>query len=133
VNRFKFLLTKEVLCERFMLNRKNILRYLYNQLTGNFAGFLIGMSATGLVSRFFEKRGLRNLWGLTSKKTVVSRDTFGWLEWTISIVIGFIVFEIITKVLKERMDRNFPKYKRAFFRWIVSHQLHTRFKERRIL
>jgi hypothetical protein len=116
-----------------LLNRKNILRYLYDQLTGNFAGFLIGMSASGLVSRFFEKRGLKNLWGLAAKKTVVSKDTFGWLEWSISILIGFIVFEIITKVLKERMERNFPKYKRTFFRWIISRQFHTRLRELRIL
>jgi hypothetical protein len=106
-----------------VVNRKSIGRYLYDQLTGNFAGFLIGMSATGLVSRFFETRSLKNLWGLTSRKTVVSRETFGWLEWTISIIIGFIVFEIITKILKERLDRNLPSYKRRFFRWVIARQL----------
>lgn len=112
-----------------VFNRKVVFRYLYDQLTGNFAGFLIGMSATGLVSQFFETRGLRNLWGLTSKKTVVNKETFARIEWIISILIGFIVFELVTKVLKERLDRNMPQYKRAFFRWLIANQWHTRLRK----
>ena len=111
-----------------LVSRKVVFKYLYDQLTGNFAGFLIGMSATSLVSRFFETRGLRNLWGLSSKKTVVDKETFSNLEWIISIVIGFIVFEIFTKVLKERINKNFPTYKYKFFRWIVAHQWHTKLR-----
>ena len=93
------------------LSRKNIAKYLYDQLTGNFAGFIVAMSASGLVSRFFETRSIRNLWGIASKKTVISKETFGALEWIISIVIGFVVFEIMTKVVKERLDRNAPALK----------------------
>jgi hypothetical protein len=98
---------------------KSVLRYLYDQLTGNFMGFLIGASATGLVSHFFETRSLRNLWGLTAKKTLVEKDTFQNLEWIISIVIGFVVFEIMTKVVKAKLDQHMPTYKRIFFKWIV--------------
>lgn len=102
------------------INPKAVYKYLYDQLTGNFIGFLIGSSATGLVSQFFETRSIKNLWGLTAKKTVVDKDTFHNLEWVISIVIGFVVFEIVTKVIKE----NFPRYKRTTFRWIINHDLH---------
>jgi hypothetical protein len=107
------------------LSKKKLLRYLYDQLTGNFAGFIVGMSATGLVSRFFETRSIRNLWGITSRKAVVSKETFGALEWIISILIGFIFFEIMTKVLKERLDRNLPAWKRIAFRWIIRKNLHS--------
>jgi hypothetical protein len=107
------------------LKKKIVLPYLYNQLTGNFLGFMIGMSATGLVSQFFETRSIRNLWGLSSKKTIIDKETFAGLEWIISIVIGFIVFEIITKVMKERLVRNFPRLKRSFFRILIRHQLHN--------
>lgn len=110
--------------------KKSILRYLYDQLTGNFMGFLIGMSASGLVSQFFETRSVRNLWGLSSKKTVIDRDTFSNLEWIISIVIGFLVFEIMTKVVKERLDRNLPGLKRRVFRFIVTKQLHNSTRQR---
>ena len=111
------------------ISRKVVLKYLYNQLTGTFAGFLIGMSATKLVAQFFETRKLKNLWGLASKKTIVDKDTFGNLEWIISIVIGFIVFEIFTKVVKEKIDKNFPIYKYRSFRWIVSNQWHTKLRD----
>lgn len=107
---------------------KKILNYLYNQLTGNFVGFLIGVSATGLVSQFFETRSIRNLWGLTAKKTLVSKRTFEGLEWIISIVIGFLVFELVTKVIKEKLERNFPRYKMTAFRWIIRHDLHHKIR-----
>lgn len=106
------------------LNKKSILKYLYGQLTGNFTGFLIGVSATGLISQFFETRSLKNFWGLTAKKTVVDKETFHELEWAISIVIGFIFFEIFTKVIKEKLEKNFPKYKMAAYRWIIKKELH---------
>ena len=111
------------------ISRKVVLRYLYNQLTGTFAGFLIGMSATKLVAQFFETRKLKNLWGLASKKTIVDKDTFGNLEWIISILIGFIVFEIFTKVVKEKIDKYFPIYKYRSFRWIVSNHWHTKLRD----
>jgi hypothetical protein len=111
-----------------LVNKKTILRYLYDQLTGNFAGFLIGMSATGLVSQFFETRSFKNLWGLTSKKTVVDKDTFSNLEWIISIVIGFVAFEIFIKVFKERLDKNLPTYKFKFLRWVVANNWHSKLR-----
>ena len=106
-------------------NRKAITQYLYDQLTGNFAGFLIGISATSLVSQFFETRSLKNLWGLGAKKTVVDRETFNNLEWIISIVIGFVAFEIMTKVVKEKIDRHFPAFRFRVLRWLVRHNLHV--------
>ena len=101
------------------LNRKVILKYLYDQLTGNFMGFMIGLSATSLVSQFFETRSFRNFWGLTSKKTVVDKETFANLEWILSIVIGFLVFEIMTKVVKAKIDQSFPLLKRRILKWAI--------------
>ena len=64
------------------------------------------------------------MWGLASKKTVVDKATFQNLEWIISIVIGFIVFEIMTKVVKAKLDVYFPKFKRKFYRWMISNNYH---------
>ena len=108
------------------VNRKVVTQYLYDQLTGNFAGFLIGISATSLVSQFFETRSLKNLWGLGSRKTVVDKETFSNLEWIISIIIGFIAFEIMTKVVKEKIERYFPLYRFRLLRWMVCHNWHVR-------
>lgn len=122
------------------VDKKAVARYLYDQLTGNFAGFLIGLSATGLVSQFFETRSLKNLWGLGARKTVIDKDTFSNLEWIISIIIGFIAFEIMTKVVKERIDTFFPIYKVRLLRWVIKNNLHNRlrndyifFRNRRVI
>ena len=111
------------------LNKKSVGRFLMTEVLGNFAGFLIGMSATGLVSRFFETRSIKNLWGLAAKKTVVDKSTFTAFEWIISIVVGFIVFEIITKIVVERVREHFPAYKFKLMRWMVSNNLHHSYRE----
>jgi len=99
------------------ISRKGVLKYLYNQLTGTFAGFLIGMSATKLVAQFFETRGLKNFWGLTSKKTIVDKTTFSNLQLLVSIIIGFIVFEIISKFVQQKMEELLPAYTKSFKGW----------------
>ena len=71
--------------------------YIYNNFLGNFLGFIVGMASTKLVSNFFATKSIKNLWGLTTKKTIVDKQTFTVLEWSISILIGFVVFEIISE------------------------------------
>ena len=90
---------------------KNFVQYLYNNLIGNFIGFAIGMASTRLVSHFFTTRSIRNLWGITARKTVVDKQTFSAMEWAISILIGFIVFEIISKWAKKKLDEVMPKFR----------------------
>ena len=97
--------------------------YVYNNFAGNFLGFVIGMASTKLVAHFFTTRSIKNMWGLTARKQVVDKDTFHFFEWTISIVIGFIVFEIISKWIKQQMDNIFPKYK--FTRWLMEDEEKT--------
>ncbi|SEW52005.1 hypothetical protein [Chitinophaga arvensicola] len=101
---------------KFKLIRK-FLEYVYNNYVGNFLGFVIGMASTRLVSHFFTTRSIRNLWGLTAHKTVVDKHTYNTMEWTISIVIGFIVFELVSKWLKKKLNEILPKYK--FTQWMV--------------
>jgi hypothetical protein len=85
-------------------NRKSIFNYLSDQFIGRFTGFIIGLWACRLVSHFFTTRSIHNLWGLTAKKTVVSKQTFGNLEWIASVLIGYIVFEIVVRIVKTKVD-----------------------------
>ena len=101
-------------------NNKKFLEYLFNNFTGNFLGFVIGMASTRLVSHFFTTRSIKNLWGLTARKTLVDKQTYSALEWMISIVIGFIVFEVISKWVKKKTDELLPKYKAQVTNWIGS-------------
>jgi len=90
---------------------QKFLQYMYSNFTGNFIGFAIGMASTRLVAHFFTTRSIRNLWGLAAKKTVVDKQTFSGMEWMISIIIGFLVFEIISKWVKRKMSPVLVKYK----------------------
>jgi hypothetical protein len=87
------------------------LQYMYSNFTGNFIGFAIGMASTRLVKHFFTTRSIKNVWGLTAKKTVVDKQTFSAMEWMISIIIGFLVFEIISKWVQKKMNPVLQKYK----------------------
>jgi hypothetical protein len=87
------------------------MQYMYSNYTGNFIGFAIGMASTRLVARFFTTRSIKNLWGLTARKEVVDKQTFSFMEWAISIIIGFLVFEIISKWVKKKLDPYLLKYK----------------------
>jgi hypothetical protein len=90
---------------------QKFMQYVYSNYTGNFIGFAIGMASTRLVAHFFTTRSIKNLWGLTAKKTVVDKQTFSFMEWAISIIIGFLVFEIISKWVKKKLNPYLLKYK----------------------
>lgn len=54
-------------------------------------GYLAGLLASTLVSKFFVKRGLVNLWGLTAKREALRKDDYEWLMFGASYFIGLIV------------------------------------------
>jgi hypothetical protein len=94
-------------------NRKPVFNYLSEQFLGRLTGFIIGLWASRLVSHFFTTRSIHNLWGLTAKKTVVSKQTFGNLEWIASVLIGYIVFELVLRIMKNKIG---PWLSRSRFR-----------------
>jgi hypothetical protein len=71
-------------------------------------------------------RSIHNLWGLTSHKTLLDKKTYSMVEWFISVLIGFLVFEIISKHIRKRLDQVIPKLKIRLFRWLISKDLHLR-------
>ena len=102
---------------------QKFLHYLYNSFLGNFLGFAVGMASTRLVSHFFATKSIKNLWGLTSHKTMLDKKTYSNLEWIVSLLIGFIVFEIISKWVTKKLDEKWPKYKASFFEWMAKRKL----------
>ena len=91
--------------------------YLYNNFLGNFLGFIVGMASTRIVSQFFATRSIKNLWGLTSRKTLIDKSTYNIIEFAISVLIGFIVFEIISKGVGKKLDEMMPTWKLAVKNW----------------
>lgn len=104
--------------------QRKFLEYLYSNFIGNFLGFAIGMASTRIVSNFFTTRSFKNLWGLTARKTVVDKQTFVAMEWMISIVIGFIVFEVVSKWVKQEMDKLVTKHA-WLSRWVPGYSADT--------
>ena len=109
---------------------QKFIQYLYNNFLGNFIGFAIGMASTRLVSHYFATRSIKNLWGLTTRKTIIDKKTYANLEWIVALVIGFIVFEIISKWIKKKMDELMPKYKTSVLQWLAKNKLYARIKSK---
>ncbi|HEY1164287.1 MAG TPA: hypothetical protein VGE90_03950 [Chitinophaga sp.] len=99
---------------------RKFLEYVYSNYVGNFLGFVIGLLSTRLVSHFYTTRSIRNLWGLAARKTVVDKQTYSTMQWVISIIIGFIVFEIVSKWLQKKLNALLPKYKLT--QWMVEQE-----------
>jgi hypothetical protein len=91
---------------------KDLSKYAYNQFKGHFLGFIVGTFAAKLVSTFFETRKVSNLWGLTARKTVVSGGTFRFLEWFCALVVGFIAFEVVNNLVKEKLGKRISSFVR---------------------
>ena len=107
---------------------QKFIQYLYYNFLGNFIGFAVGMASTRLVSHYFATRSIKNLWGLTTHKTVLNKTTYSNLEWIVSVVIGFIVFEIISKWIKKKMDVMMPKYKTSALQWLAKNKWYAGIK-----
>jgi len=110
------------------MNKEKIIKlseYFFDKITGTFTGFVIGLWAASLVSHFFATRSIKNLWGLASKKTVVEKQTYSILEWAASVLIGYIVFEIVVRVIRKRLDPWFEIQKVKFRNWILNERFRT--------
>jgi hypothetical protein len=101
---------------------KSFLKYLYDNFIANFIGFTIGIAATRLVSHFFVTRSIKNLWGLAANRTVVDKKTFNNLELLISVVIGYIVFEIFSKWFKKKIEEYYPVIKVKISGWMKKNE-----------
>ena len=64
------------------------------------AGYLAGLTASYLVSTFFVKRKLVNLWGITAKREALNKDTYEWLMAISAYLIGLAVMLIVTYWIK---------------------------------
>ena len=98
---------------------RNVFRYLSDQFVGSFTGFVIGIWASSLVSHFFATRSIKNLWGLTSSKTLVDKQTFTVLEWLASALVGYLVFEVVLGVMKNQLLPRIAIFRVRFIRLMI--------------
>lgn len=78
-------------------------RLIIGQALGNFIGFAIAFSATRFFShQIIERRSVNNLFGLMGRKQTVVNSIPEWLQWVLSVLIGFIVFEFINYFIQTK-------------------------------
>ncbi len=74
--------------------------FVAGEITNLAVGYLAGLSASMLVSEFFVRKKLGNLWGLAAKREAVNRDDYEWLMFIASYVIGLIVMVSVNYLMK---------------------------------
>ena len=87
---------------------KKFLHFAAGEVTNLSIGYLAGLWASSLVSQFFVKKGLVNLWGLTAKREAVSKDDYGWLLFIASYVIGLAVMICVNYLVKRLLSKKEP-------------------------
>lgn len=80
--------------EKFSFLR--IKKFILQQALGNLVGFTVGMWVTTTFSHsVLERRNIKNLFGIVKRKDVLVNDIPHWMQVGISILVGFIVLELI--------------------------------------
>ncbi|MBC7774996.1 MAG: hypothetical protein H7246_06105 [Phycisphaerae bacterium] len=87
---------------------KKFFHFVSGEILNLSVGYLAGLSASNLVSHFFVRKKLGNLWGLTAKKEVVSRDDYDWLMFGSSYVIGLIVMLVVSYLIRRLQGEKNP-------------------------
>jgi hypothetical protein len=80
--------------QKFSFTR--IRKFILGQALGNLVGFTVGMWVTTTFSHsVLERRNIKNLFGVVKRKNVIIDDIPHWMQVGLSILIGFIVLELI--------------------------------------
>ena len=88
--------------EKFSFPR--IKNFIVQQSLGNLVGFIVGMwVSTTFTHHILERRSIHNLFGILRRKKVLVNDIPHWLQTTISILIGFLVLELINYFFQNKL------------------------------
>ena len=79
---------------------KKIIPFLSQEALNLSVGYLAGLIASGLVSRFFVERGFANLWGLAAKRNALQKDTYEWVMVISAYLIGLIVMLLVQYAMR---------------------------------
>lgn len=87
--------------EKFSLPK--IKNFILDKALGNLVGFVVGMWVVATFSHeVLERKSIKNLFGLVKRKKVVVNEIPEWLQSTLSILIGYIVLEMINHFFRSK-------------------------------
>jgi hypothetical protein len=88
-----------------ILTTQNHGKRLKGALFSNAAGLLLGMLSAQLVSQFFDFRGMHNLWGMLTERTLVSHDAFEAICFGVEFLVALVVFTLTDHFINEFRSR----------------------------
>lgn len=77
-----------------------IVKFITGEVLNLAVGYLAGLIASNLVSRYFVKKGLVNLWGIAAKKEALSKDAYEWLMFVSSYLLGLLVMLAVSQLME---------------------------------
>lgn len=87
---------------RNLHNKKHWMNRLGSTFWGNAIGLAIGMLSAQLLSNFVEVRGVENLWGLFSQRTLLSESSYRVLSFIAEFLVTLIVFSVVEYLIDMR-------------------------------
>ncbi len=84
-----------------LFSKENIEK-LIEEIISNGAGWIAGIVSIDLLDLFFIQKSWKNAWGIFSKKTVVDAQTYSFLEWATTALIGFIVMLLVNRIVRNK-------------------------------
>lgn len=86
---------------RNALSRRKLQQLCVKTALGNFAAYIAGSLVMVLTTyHSVERRALKNLFGILPRHNVVVHRLPEWLEWTLSILLGYLVMEFVRHIIK---------------------------------
>ena len=86
---------------RNSLSPRKLQQLYVRSALSNFVGYAVGSLVTLLTTyEVVERRALKNLFGILPRHTVVVHRLPEWLEWTLSILLGYVVMELVRYVIQ---------------------------------
>ena len=87
--------------QKFSFSR--IKKFILQQALGNLVGFTVGMWVTTTFSHsVLERKSIKNLFGIVKRKNVIVDEIPHWMQVGLSILVGFIVLELINYFFQTR-------------------------------
>jgi hypothetical protein len=86
---------------RNTFSRAKLRQLCVNTALSNFVGYVAGSLVMVLTTyETVERRALKNLFGILPRKTVTVHWLPEWLEWTLAVLLGFLVMEFVRHVIR---------------------------------
>ena len=86
---------------RNSLSRQKLQQLYLKAALSNFVGYVAGSLVMVLTTyQSVERRALKNLFGILPRQTVVVHRLPEWLEWTLAILLGYLVMEFVRYLVK---------------------------------